>query len=489
MRKECKLTTGCVFYMLFISYFAWIFVFLNYTVESIKDTTTYKFDITHQSKTSAFDRRRQHHIQFKHNEPVDTLTTPKSSRFRDLVNDSEPGDALIPSVIKWRWSPTNDMYSEEMLKGSEQCHGKFIGYQQNFAMLKDIIVNPKHGSGRHGGENISHVLNQPEENEYYQFKRGFFNLECPEVFRYVFNSNSHIRNWFEALAFKWNSKEFTVDESISKWTIAVQRYEYANLYHTMTDLYNAFLIAKIFKMEPGSINILWIDGHPGGALDDTWKVLFGDVIRSGDIRKPVNFERMVWGIMGYDSPLNKHKLKKVHYLEEFRHFFLSRHGIPVNKNILNCENLKILFIWRHNYVAHPRNPSGVVSRKIQNEDDLLSTARHVLPGHNISGIQIDKLSMENQLNLIANTDILIGMHGAGLTHALFLPKHAGLIEFYPKYWSAANVHFKSMARWRNISYTNWINTDRMRELPDNLTIIDLDTFRQLLKQMKHKLCP
>lgn len=36
----------------------------------------------------------------------------------------------------------------------------------------------------------------------------------------------------------------------------------------------------------------------------------------------------------------------------------------------------------------------------------------------------------HQLQVIQQTDILIGMHGAGLTHLLFLPDWAAVFELY-----------------------------------------------------------
>ena len=81
----------------------------------------------------------------------------------------------------------------------------------------------------------------------------------------------------------------------------------------------------------------------------------------------------------------------------------------------------------------PRNPSGEISRKIKNENDLLKSVKDSMPEYDVRGIQIDTLVMEEQVRIISTVDILIGMYGAGLTHTLFLPKHAGLIELFPKY--------------------------------------------------------
>ena len=32
-----------------------------------------------------------------------------------------------------------------------------------------------------------------------------------------------------------------------------------------------------------------------------------------------------------------------------------------NHHELNCDKLSILFIWRRDYLAHPRNPSGKIT--------------------------------------------------------------------------------------------------------------------------------
>ena len=146
-------------------------------------------------------------------------------------------------------------------------------------------------------------------------------------------------------------------------------------------------------------------------------------------------------------------------------------------------------MWRRDYVAHPRNPSGEVSRKIKNEDELLKAVKGLLPELDVKGIQIDSLPIEEQLRVISKVDILIGMHGAGLTHTLFLPKHAGLIELFPTYWSSANKHFRSMAGWRGLHYSTWSNKDQSKELPHHYTIINVPTVVKMVHQMHHKLCP
>lgn len=392
-----------------------------------------------------------------------------------IIRDSDPGENR----------PTRDPYINYFLQEPTSfCDGHFVGYKNLFAKLRSVILDTQYGHGRKGGENISEVLNQEESEEFYRLHNGFFKLYCEEQFRYIFGMDSHLTSWVNAINIKPSPVKY---KTYSEWTIAITRYEYANLYHAMTDFYNAFLMLKVFWLKPDNVTILLVDGHPLGALDNTWKTLFKHVTRVGELTEPVMYENMVWSIVGYDSPLDEHDLPAVSYLEEFREFFLSKHSVKSDYEA-NCDKLNVLLLWRHDYLAHPRNPSGRVSRKIKNEDELLQKITDTLQGHNVQGLQIDLKPMHEQLQIIAKTDILIGMHGAGLSHTMFLPRHAGLIEMYPMYYSSENRHFRKMAEWRHLHYISWIHFEPERDLYDEYTIVDVNEISRYAKDMLNLIC-
>jgi glycoprotein 2-beta-D-xylosyltransferase len=387
--------------------------------------------------------------------------------------------------IQWHWKNSlKDTYMLKLNNSEEICGKTFIGYNQDFAKLENAVIDPNKGKGRRGGENISEVLNQREQDEYFVLDTGYFQVQCKKHVNYNFTSRSHLNSWHDAVGTGTMPR---YGEVIPGWTIAVMRYEYVNLYHTMTDFYNTFLVAKVFNITQGHMTILWIDGHPWGGLDTTWETLFGKVLRAGDIRKPCLFEHMIWGIMGYHSPLTRHAAYSAPYLEEFRKYFLISHGIT-KTSVLNCRQLKITVIWRRDYLAHPRKPSGLVTRKIKNEEEFLEKIKSVFVGYDVRGVQIDLYNMTEQLEMITDTDILVGMHGAGLTHVLFLPKHAGVVELCPSYWSSANKHFVTFARWRNIPHLLWNNKDRKREIMRHSTIVDVDAVTNLIVKMNATIC-
>ena len=69
-----------------------------------------------------------------------------------------------------------------------------------------------------------------------------------------------------------------------------------------------------------------------------------------------------------------------------------------------------------------------------------------------------------QLLIISKTDILIGMHGAGLTYAVLMEQGSGLLELVPNYWSPSLLHFEKIAISRDINYIRWYNEDEQLEL-------------------------
>ena len=175
-------------------------------------------------------------------------------------------------------------------------------------------------------------------------------------------------------------------------------------------------------------------------------------------------------------------------LEEFREFFLSSYGLPTDRP-LNCSSLSLLFIWRRPYLAHPRNPSGDVHRKVKNEDEIMKSVEERFPHLRLNGIQTDALSMREQLRFASESDILIGMHGAGLSLCLMLPKYGALLEFMPKYINPSfKKHFVGMATWRGIIFERWVNSDNKLEFDDHYTRIPPDVVIQHIESIQGKMC-
>ncbi|XP_076815209.1 EGF domain-specific O-linked N-acetylglucosamine transferase-like isoform X3 [Clavelina lepadiformis] len=69
----------------------------------------------------------------------------------------------------------------------------------------------------------------------------------------------------------------------------------------------------------------------------------------------------------------------------------------------------------------------------------------------------DEMTFLDQLILMRNTDIFIAVHGAGLTHLLFLPDGAVVFELY----DCESICFRDLARLRGLRHLTWLDSSKM----------------------------
>lgn len=101
--------------------------------------------------------------------------------------------------------------------------------------------------------------------------------------------------------------------------------------------------------------------------------------------------------------------------QAFSDFILHRLNIPLHPK--DDERIRITFLERKTKF-----------RRILNSDELLAEIQKN-ESYSIQSVQFERtVPFIDQLAIIRNTDILIGIHGAGLTHLLFLPKWATIFE-------------------------------------------------------------
>jgi len=169
---------------------------------------------------------------------------------------------------------------------------------------------------------------------------------------------------------------------------------------------------------------------------------------------------------------------------------LSRHGVDGTAHRLDCSSISLLLISRRDYVTHPRNPRAVVRRKIANERQLEAALRTRNPDFRVRSARLERLSVRQQLRLASSSDVLVAMHGAGLTHALFLPHRSAVVEILARRLAAGNRHFQAMARWRRIEYETWTSqrTDDDTPRTNYTTYVPPDAIDKLVKRVVRRLC-
>lgn len=117
-----------------------------------------------------------------------------------------------------------------------------------------------------------------------------------------------------------------------------------------------------------------------------------------------------------------------------------------------------------------------------------------LPHVELRVVDFAFLPFKNQINNIAHTDILLGVHGNGLSHALFLPKGSALIELFPK--DCLRVEYRIFAQLRGLQYLGmmsgrgWIDDQTAENLgvygntEARVEDIDIDAIASVIQNFK-----
>ena len=267
--------------------------------------------------------------------------------------------------------------------------------------------------------------------------------------------------------------QMNCDTVEDKALLIIQRDSFANLYHDSEDFFNAFLALLITGLRPDQVRVLLADLYPWGPFESFWKHLFPDVRTAWEMRteKAACYSKVIVGIYGPASPLTLINTRS----DCFRSPLVRAYGrwawasFDLSPPLQQEQNrTRLLWMSRLASVIWPERAYcddryfrcedwghlniRVIGRVLSNDAEVVAAlaARSEL---NVSGADFNKLPFEEQVRLVAGTDILAGPHGAGLTHLLFLPDWACVFELFID-GSDANIHFTNLATWRGLRYAS-----------------------------------
>lgn len=120
---------------------------------------------------------------------------------------------------------------------------------------------------------------------------------------------------------------------------------------------------------------------------------------------------------------------------------LYRLGIEQILPKIKTAKIRITFLSRNTKYRNVLNEQELIKRISSNDQ---YEVRKVVYDKNIKFI--------DQLRITRNSDVFIGMHGAGLTHLLFLPKWSTLFELH----NCGDPNcYNDLAKLRGVNYMTW----------------------------------
>ncbi|XP_063702804.1 EGF domain-specific O-linked N-acetylglucosamine transferase [Culicoides brevitarsis] len=149
--------------------------------------------------------------------------------------------------------------------------------------------------------------------------------------------------------------------------------------------------------------------------------------------------RMIFGLY-YNTPIIA-GCEKSALFQSFSEFILHRMRIPFEPP--KVPKIRVTFLSRKTKY-----------RNILNEQDLYDEIKDN-PEYDVRRVSYGpNLTFHEQLTITRNSDVFIGMHGAGLTHLLFLPNWATIFELYH---CGDPGCYRDLARLRGVHYLTWEN--------------------------------
>ena len=263
---------------------------------------------------------------------------------------------------------------------------------------------------------------------------------------------------YSALSFR-PIKDKKCDDVIKKPVIFVKLDHGGNMYHHFCDFINIYISQHIngsnFNKDVFIMNWDVTKGNYNDKFADGWHAFTDHPLRyirefSG---KRVCFRDAMFSVPPRYPPTLFYSMQlqpdcgRSSLMRAFSEHVLNRLGIK--REPPPTKHIRVTFLSRQTRW-----------RKVMNENELISAMNQI---ENVTATAIDfhwkKISFPEQLRRTANTDIFVGMHGAGLAHFMFLPEWAAGFEIY----NTEDFRcYRDLAHLSGIKYITWENKNKLK---------------------------
>ncbi|CAD6264627.1 unnamed protein product [Miscanthus lutarioriparius] len=338
-----------------------------------------------------------------------------------------------------------------------------------------------------GGEPLEQVMGRAEEEELPKYEPGALQVEGPAAGRtaplvdagflndYVPTGGigMHTMRALLESARVVPPGELHCSQWVEEPTLLVTRFEYANLFHTITDWYSAYVSSRVTNL-PNRPNVIFVDGHCKAQLEETWEALFSSVTYAKNFSGPVCFRHAILSPLGYETAMfkglsesfscegasaeslrEKTDYEKTARLSEFGEMIVASFDL-LQDDIMSSKKsngLNILFVRREDYLAHPRH-TGKVESRLSNEQEVYDAIDKWAQGLkckvNVVNGLFAHMTMKEQLRAILEASVVIGAHGAGLTHLVSATPDTKVLEIISSMYR--RPHFALISHWKSLEY-------------------------------------
>ncbi|KAK4888023.1 hypothetical protein LTR27_013027 [Elasticomyces elasticus] len=227
-----------------------------------------------------------------------------------------------------------------------------------------------------------------------------------------------------------------------------------NLWHTSMQVMSLSLSLDVLRstLKPGTSGVMFairdmkrsqvviLDAYEDGPFYDLW-TMYADM-------PPVRLSNLAHTIVGnmvIPLPGGSNPIWEGEWVD-----------LPCNQSVLlKTFSLRVLDLYRvpTDSVTHSSLTLTMIVRKtkriLSNQDVLFTALQAWFPDVTMRLVDFAQLPFREQLQIARSSDILVAVHGAGLTHGMFLEPGSSIVEILPL--TLAYKGIKNMARLCGLS--------------------------------------
>ncbi|SPN99980.1 related to DUF563 domain protein [Cephalotrichum gorgonifer] len=258
-----------------------------------------------------------------------------------------------------------------------------------------------------------------------------------------------------------------------RFYILLKREGFANTWHSLMEIWSSWLSIDVLRMasrtpldssdeagapffySPNDVadtQVVILDNSPDGPYFDLWTLFAGrrpirlHELMASEHPRPAALSDIIIPLTGASNPLWQNDWEPRDCttgatLATFVQRILGFYGIPDDGPSRDpAKGITVTFIDRRS------------NRVLINQEALLATLRdRVPPQVSIRLVDFASVSFAEQIRIARETDVLVGVHGAGLTHTMFMtPGSGAVVEIQPV--GLDHVGFRNLAAMRQLGY-------------------------------------
>jgi hypothetical protein len=319
------------------------------------------------------------------------------------------------------------------------------------------------------------------------FEKGALQAACrvPESARSKWNFIHCLNDWM-GLGFE-ESSHINCDVTVTEPTLFLTRSGDYSPFALAHDWTNTVMQFAARRLDPSTTRLVIMDRMTVGFYSPVWQQLFSTGhqvewfvdLRQRHAGKTVCYAEAHFNVPARLSPLyNEDECRGSTWLRVVSNSVLEAVGalstVPLHTAFV------ITVIIRKNYgTGHP------IGRRIENTHELVDALRR-LKGTVVSAIDYAEFDFDQQMNVTRATDLLVGMHGAGLIQAMFLPQHGGVFEFFCPDRPSSNIRYRELSKRMKLRYDSY-SLENGYSVPISQVVPQIERFIATIAEAKSKI--